>query len=448
MPGESISKYSGRNQQPERQAISSQPEVAPHAEDWRDEPPTIFDLAEREGESDASSTQPEQHNASERGHIATEPEQLEWAAAGSHHQSESEEQESVPPPKVEATVAAPAVVEESHAEDHDDSETVFEVAERRDFDDDEVEESSQSVVEDAMVEPHRHFASELSAPDNGSSDDVANGAGFEAEQTVAHLHPDESPANDHSLPFPGHGAAPDSAPQGRTLEHETLEDEEMEFHPVPEDLEALNEAAADSDLDLIQETLDADNGYSERWLPKIADVDEEEVLAAEMRGETYQVAGDDENGDDEEDEDANGRAELRAASPTMAYQQRQQNERPGYERRGQRGRRSNNRRNNVRPRPHSNRSQPLITDLLKEGQEILVQIAKEPLGKKGARITSHIALARPLPGLHAHREPRRRLAQDHLRGGAPAAEAHHYQRARERPGRIHRPHRRCQHQGR
>src|SRR5262249_28772508 len=32
------------------------------------------------------------------------------------------------------------------------------------------------------------------------------------------------------------------------------------------------------------------------------------------------------------------------------------------------------------------------TDLLKEGQEILVQIAKEPLGQKGARITSHIAL--------------------------------------------------------
>ncbi len=37
-------------------------------------------------------------------------------------------------------------------------------------------------------------------------------------------------------------------------------------------------------------------------------------------------------------------------------------------------------------------SQPLIADLLKEGQEILVQIAKEPLGTKGARITSHIAL--------------------------------------------------------
>ena len=35
---------------------------------------------------------------------------------------------------------------------------------------------------------------------------------------------------------------------------------------------------------------------------------------------------------------------------------------------------------------------PLISDLLREGQEIIVQIAKEPLGQKGARITSHIAL--------------------------------------------------------
>ena len=33
-----------------------------------------------------------------------------------------------------------------------------------------------------------------------------------------------------------------------------------------------------------------------------------------------------------------------------------------------------------------------ISELLREGQEVLVQIAKEPIAKKGARITSHIAL--------------------------------------------------------
>ena len=45
-----------------------------------------------------------------------------------------------------------------------------------------------------------------------------------------------------------------------------------------------------------------------------------------------------------------------------------------------------------RPVEKSSSSSPSITDLLKEGQEIIVQIAKEPLGQKGARITSHIAL--------------------------------------------------------
>jgi ribonuclease G len=39
-----------------------------------------------------------------------------------------------------------------------------------------------------------------------------------------------------------------------------------------------------------------------------------------------------------------------------------------------------------------NESSRLIGDLLHPGQEILIQIAKEPLGKKGARITSHLAL--------------------------------------------------------
>jgi Rne/Rng family ribonuclease len=65
-----------------------------------------------------------------------------------------------------------------------------------------------------------------------------------------------------------------------------------------------------------------------------------------------------------------------------------------------RGRREDRRDERGR-RPHQgygghHRAQPrrpqLIAELLKQGQEIIVQIAKEPLGKKGARITSHVAL--------------------------------------------------------
>ena len=54
---------------------------------------------------------------------------------------------------------------------------------------------------------------------------------------------------------------------------------------------------------------------------------------------------------------------------------------------------------------HGPRRPQLISEMLKPGQEIVVQIAKEPLGKMGARITSHIAL----PGVHADHRPHRRV---------------------------------------
>jgi ribonuclease G len=38
-------------------------------------------------------------------------------------------------------------------------------------------------------------------------------------------------------------------------------------------------------------------------------------------------------------------------------------------------------------------SQAKIEDLLREGQEVIVQVAKEPLGTKGARITCHVTMA-------------------------------------------------------
>ncbi|MEE8349324.1 MAG: Rne/Rng family ribonuclease [Acidobacteriota bacterium] len=49
-------------------------------------------------------------------------------------------------------------------------------------------------------------------------------------------------------------------------------------------------------------------------------------------------------------------------------------------------------RKNKRKNSKQRNGQALIGDLLHEGKEILVQIAKEPIGKKGARITSHCVL--------------------------------------------------------
>jgi len=84
-----------------------------------------------------------------------------------------------------------------------------------------------------------------------------------------------------------------------------------------------------------------------------------------------------------------------AAVEKQAEQNRGRDGRRGRERGGRdggreggRGRGDRNGRGDRRDRPPT----PAISDLLREGQEILVQIAKEPIARKGARITSHIAM--------------------------------------------------------
>jgi Rne/Rng family ribonuclease len=75
-------------------------------------------------------------------------------------------------------------------------------------------------------------------------------------------------------------------------------------------------------------------------------------------------------------------------SARISEPQRQRFQRPmrrGGRHRGQRQMRRPDHR-------HEARRPQLISEVLKAGQEIIVQIAKEPLGKKGARITSHVAL--------------------------------------------------------
>ena len=81
-------------------------------------------------------------------------------------------------------------------------------------------------------------------------------------------------------------------------------------------------------------------------------------------------------------------AEVRGPAPEALLLQRTQRRGPerGFDR--GRGRRGGGR----RFRSRENTVVPQISELLKEGQEVLIQIAKEPIGKKGARITSHIAL--------------------------------------------------------
>jgi Rne/Rng family ribonuclease len=134
---------------------------------------------------------------------------------------------------------------------------------------------------------------------------------------------------------------------------------------------------------------------------------EEETLATQVRsgelGEMLQEAHldhkiqlnfDEKNGEnevfEEEEEGENGEAATPAADGTG----QQRRERGGRGRRGGRGgqQRGDQRRGGGPRRSMQTTDLPIISDLLKSGQEILVQIAKEPIAKKGARITSHIAL--------------------------------------------------------
>ncbi|HEX8088689.1 MAG TPA: Rne/Rng family ribonuclease [Blastocatellia bacterium] len=82
--------------------------------------------------------------------------------------------------------------------------------------------------------------------------------------------------------------------------------------------------------------------------------------------------------------------DARAGGPR--HQDSRYDRRPDGQRRPDDRRPDGQRRPDGPPRRPERSLPPTISELLHEGQEILVQIAKEPIAKKGARITSHIAL--------------------------------------------------------
>jgi ribonuclease G len=133
---------------------------------------------------------------------------------------------------------------------------------------------------------------------------------------------------------------------------------------------------------------------------------EEETLQTQIRsgelGEMLQEAHldhriqldfDDKNVEEEDEGEEDEEPVTAEGQPAAAGRVQPQRDRGGRGRRpqgGDRGHRPGDRRPSRRSAQTSDL--PIISDLLKPGQEILVQIAKEPIAKKGARITSHIAL--------------------------------------------------------
>jgi Rne/Rng family ribonuclease len=217
---------------------------------------------------------------------------------------------------------------------------------------------------------------------------------------------------------------PVSAAAEGTIEEELIEEEEADLASYVDD---LDEEAAFEEEELEEETRDVED-YREPAAREIAASSEPVQAAGESRAaEPFVIEGgidepaagevevDEAVAEQEEkeaaeaeleeaqaqaeallDAEARGdgtvdvRVEVRAPAGTAAYTQRAA--RPAFDRRGQRGRRGGSGGGRGRFRRQEPQNVPLITELLKEGQEILVQIAKEPIGKKGARITSHIAL--------------------------------------------------------
>jgi Rne/Rng family ribonuclease len=208
--------------------------------------------------------------------------------------------------------------------------------------------------------------------------------------------------SDHAAPREAHQEhAPVFAAPG-TMEEETIDDDEVEaigyesssdegYEEFEEETRAASPMDANSDTrEMVSEihmTSLAESGQAPA-APAEGEDDSEEIELEEAQAEAEAMLDAEARGNGTVD----ARVEVRAPASTAGYTQRTQRTSPHFDRQGggQRGRRSSG--GGRRFRRRESAPVPLISDLLKEGQEILVQIAKEPIGKKGARITSHIAL--------------------------------------------------------
>ena len=233
-----------------------------------------------------------------------------------------------------------------------------------------------------------------------------------AAPVLESLHADAAIEPTATLAAEAHTFAPGTG----LLEEELIDEEETE-------LSAAGELLEDNEFDdLIEETLDVqmDPGFLSEVVRDVR-VEEhtrfrepanEEADSEEGSLETVEISGGfedadeadaelideelDEDGEDEDEgedavsPDATADANQPQRSNPARTGRRDRNERGGRGGRGGNGRRMGGGRGRRATAQTTNL--PAITELLKSGQEILVQIAKEPIARKGARITSHIAL--------------------------------------------------------
>jgi ribonuclease G len=252
------------------------------------------------------------------------------------------------------------------------------------------------VADETPVEVrHESESLEREEPEPYERVDEAVPSGGEVEQQ------DEHRVEEQPTPGEAHDEVRTHAAMHAAMEEEEIDEEEAELSSYADELE---EDAAFEEME--EETHAADHEIAARG------VQSEQLTPEINHGESVEVLteGSEEAAEEEDEEEAaieeaqaqaealvsgepleggmETRAEVSTRAGTSGYTQRTQ--RSGFDRR--RGRRGGGGRR-FKPQSHrQTQSYPLISELLKEGQEILVQIAKEPIAKKGARITSHIAL--------------------------------------------------------
>jgi Rne/Rng family ribonuclease len=172
---------------------------------------------------------------------------------------------------------------------------------------------------------------------------------------------------------------------GLVEEEEVTEEEEYDFTPLYVESE-------DHDLqELEEETLDQEVSVGSAISDMVRDAHIDQRTGSDASG----LMVEEEEAEDElEEKFADAAEEAEAEEGQVAAVAGQPARRPrDDQRRGGRGQRNDGRRRHNGRRQNAQTSDlPIISELLKQGQEILVQIAKEPIAKKGARITSHIAL--------------------------------------------------------
>ncbi|MBZ5697298.1 MAG: Rne/Rng family ribonuclease [Acidobacteriia bacterium] len=188
------------------------------------------------------------------------------------------------------------------------------------------------------------------------------------------------------------------------LAEQLAEAKHEEAQAEAEERTEVEEAAAEpfveaAELDELQDALHDDHEAEAAEAEATADGMHDEALAAESSTEHMEEHMDAPDGEHNAPE-APQDSEAQPTSARISDQPRARFQRPmrrGWRQGGrQRGGRPNEHRphqySHPSPRHEQHRRPQLISEMLKAGQEIIVQIAKEPLGKKGARITSHVAL--------------------------------------------------------